>query len=115
MSTLTSREIRHGLTNAGRSLVGRWQRTAALIAVAVLISMGSLVASASAATSSPSAARAGVHVNSAAPWHYVASYFFLAHCHQAGKFGLIDNSNWYNYTCINGGLFSNWELWAQYW
>jgi hypothetical protein len=115
MFDLTRREIPHGLAIAGRSLVGRWRQTAALVAVAALMSMAGLAASSSAATKSPSVAPAAVHVNSAAPWHYVASYFWFSDCLRAGNFGKIDHPNWYNTTCINGGVFSNWELWAQYW
>jgi hypothetical protein len=115
MFDLTWPGIRHGLAIAGRSLAGRWQQTAALGAVAVMMSMGGLAASSSAASSSPSAAPAAIHVNSGAPWHYIDSYFFLSTCHQVGQYKIALYPWFLDYKCINGGLFSDWELWGQYW
>jgi hypothetical protein len=51
MSDLTWRDARHNISAAGRSLVGRWQLTAAMVAFALLTSMVVLTAPSSAATS----------------------------------------------------------------
>ncbi len=111
MFDLTWREIRNDLAIAGRSLVGRWQQTAALFAVAVLMSMTGLAASSPAATSSPSAAPTAVHVSSVAGWVYKGKYFFKSSCEEAGKNGVLFGA-WKAYQCINGGPISDWELWV---
>jgi hypothetical protein len=113
MFDLTWREIRNDLAIAGRSLVGRWQQTAALFAVAVLMSMTGLAASSSAATTSPSAAPAAAHVNSVGPWYYAGKFFFKSDCEQTGQNGVLFGA-WKDYQCSGGGPLSDWVLLVRY-